>query len=416
MKLIQRIAVSALCVLFSCPCLFAEEKEYSLDDYTGMKYIAEKKVDVTNGHIQIKLWGDKGCFGLYSVTRKNGRAALLSSYDFFSSSYFSLRVGRKEYMLRNAGAITCESRRTEQGAQLCFIIPKKAYFLVDFRFPSDSSLENGKDMLRVNLYTINLADTPQSFTVKGIFDTILGEKAGCHFSTATMQKLNTQKRLLSMESEKWIRSANKKASIRFLLDGAAITKPEAVTLGTVDELARTWVPEVYDGKAFNSTRAYNNSAVAVNWSTAYLGSMETDVKTFYISVAEDIEVPHTEAEQAVTEQAGTEQVKTEQAKTVQPKNEQAGAEQKKTEQAKIELVPANPKKVPAADDTPEEAEVELSAAAQAVTEEQLDPEYIQNLIDYISSLENGESINKEELESLNKELDAIFEKLRAVKR
>ena len=57
---------------------------------------------------------------------------------------------------------------------------------------------------------------------------------------------------------------------------------------------------------------------------------------------------------------------------------------------------------------------QLSEAAQAVTEEQLDYEYIQNLIDYIESLQDEESIDREELTSLNEELDAIFEKLRSM--
>ena len=64
----------------------------------------------------------------------------------------------------------------------------------------------------------------------------------------------------------------------------------------------------------------------------------------------------------------------------------------------------------------EPEEVELSPAAQAVTEEQLDPEYIQNLIDYIESIKSEEDIETEELISLNEELDAIFERLRSIEK
>ncbi len=44
-----------------------------------------------------------------------------------------------------------------------------------------------------------------------------------------------------------------------------------------------------------------------------------------------------------------------------------------------------------------------------VTEEQLDPEYIQNLLDHIASLSND--VDKEELARLNSELDSILAKL-----
>ena len=50
-----------------------------------------------------------------------------------------------------------------------------------------------------------------------------------------------------------------------------------------------------------------------------------------------------------------------------------------------------------------------------ITEEQLDTKYIHNLINYIKSLENdSELIDQEELNRLNKELDAILEKIRSM--
>ena len=43
---------------------------------------------------------------------------------------------------------------------------------------------------------------------------------------------------------------------------------------------------------------------------------------------------------------------------------------------------------------------------------QLDPEYIQQLIDKIDSLQSSKDVNKKEIMRLNAELDAILEKLR----
>ena len=52
--------------------------------------------------------------------------------------------------------------------------------------------------------------------------------------------------------------------------------------------------------------------------------------------------------------------------------------------------------------------------SDAVTEEQLDPEYIQNLIDHIAQLKNEEGqIDEKELARLNSELDSILTKLRS---
>ena len=43
---------------------------------------------------------------------------------------------------------------------------------------------------------------------------------------------------------------------------------------------------------------------------------------------------------------------------------------------------------------------------------QLDPEYIQQLIDKIDALQSSKEVNKTEIMRLNAELDAILEKLR----
>ena len=52
--------------------------------------------------------------------------------------------------------------------------------------------------------------------------------------------------------------------------------------------------------------------------------------------------------------------------------------------------------------------------SDTVTEEQLDPEYIQNLIDHIAQLKNEEGqIDEKELARLNSELDSILTKLRS---
>ena len=49
----------------------------------------------------------------------------------------------------------------------------------------------------------------------------------------------------------------------------------------------SWLPSAQETRSFSSVLAYNNSALGVNWKTAYLDPLKTDVITFYISVAAD---------------------------------------------------------------------------------------------------------------------------------
>ncbi len=359
-----------------------------VDPYTGWTYTTEKRIDYTHGHILITLRGDQGSFGLYALSDNGRKTPLLNSYDFFGTSAFSLRIGRKEYKLNYEGGIESEARRTDSGVQMVYKIPGKAYFLVDFSFPEDGSDTALSDSIRVSLYTVNLGDSPQTFTVKGIFDTILGESSGKHFSTALVPVQNRQKQFHGMQNDRWIQSENGTAAIQFLFSGADISEPESVTLGAYDSLSQYWVPDVHEAKSYNTVLVYNNSGIAVNWKTAYLMSSQMDVKTFYITVAEGVN-------------------------PVYVGNKPAGDELIASLESGKNLFPDCPQQASDSADRKNEA-VELSPAAQAITEEQLDPEYVQNLIDYIESIKSEEDIDQEEFNSLNAELDAIFEKMRSM--
>ena len=368
---------------------YEEESEYQkVDEYTGWNYEPEKNAEAENFNVKVRLDGGRGTFALYAVGSKHKAVSLLSSVHSNSESYFMLKVGRRQYVLNYANGVLCEARKTASGVQMVYTVPEKAYFAVDFSFPDPQVDELLQNVVRVTMYTVNIGETPQAFSVKGIFDTVLGENSGNHFSTAKTEKLNRQRQFTVMKDDKWIRSAGRNAAIQFMLYGDGISVPEYVSVTSKNALAKYWVPEVVESKGFTTPSSYNNSGIGINWATAYLQPGEVDVKTFYISVAEGL-VP------------------------VYAGKEPAG----------LELLSALEKKNPLFEALPEggkdiaEYKVrELSPAAQSVTQEQLDPEYIQNLIDYIESIKSEEDIDYEELSSLNKELDAIFERLRSMEK
>ncbi len=365
----------------------AEEQTTGVDPYTGFPYTVDGKVEYSKGHVKAKLFGEQGTFGLYAVRDDGKEIPLLSSYDFFSTSRFLLRIGRKEYVLNYSGGALSEARVTPVGVQMAYTIPGKAFFLVDFTFSDVQEDVKLQDAVKVTLYTENLGANPQTFTAKGIFDTVLGESYSHHFTTAAVEKLSNQKKFHSMKQDRWIRSANNKAAIEFILDGADVTAQECVSVGPLDVLSQYWEPEIHEERGYSTVRSYNNSGMAVNWKTAYLLPGQKDTQIFYITVAEGVAPVY-----AGRIPAGDELISSlEAGKKVFPSDAPAAAPVPDVE------LPAEP--------------VQLSPAAQAITEEQLDPEYIQNLIDYIDSLQSADDIDRDELKSLNEELDAIFEKL-----
>lgn len=381
------------------------------DPYTGWTYTAVDRAEYKKGHVKAVLSGSQGSFGLYAVRDDGKETALLSSYDFFKSTAFLLRVGRKEYLLNGSGGVKSEARQTEAGVQMAYTIPGKAFFLLDFTFPEEGTAGGLEDTIKIRMYTENLGTNPQTFTSKAIFDTILGESSSRHFSTYAIDELNTQKQFHSMKQDRWVCSANKSAAIEFLFCGADITEPDFLTLGPIGKLYDYWEPEAHEGKGFSTVLSYNNSGVAINWRTVYLLPGQQDVKTFYIATAEGVEPVY-----AGRLPSGDELIEAVEAgRSPFPGEAAAGpASPDETQGTAVpeagQTTPEDKQPAPA----PAKEEQPLSEAAKAVTEDQLDYEYIQNLIDYIESLEEAGSIDREELQSLNEELDAIFERLRSM--
>ena len=439
------------------PDVTAANPEFSFnntDPYTGWAYTVVDTAVYRKGHLKAVMSGSQGSFGLYAVRDDGKEIPLLSSYDFFNSTAFMLRVGRKEYLLNYSGGISSEARQTEAGIQMSYTIPGKATFLLDFTFPEDGITGGLEDTIKVTMYTVNLGQNPQTFTSKAIFDTILGESSSKHFLTFAVPELNTQRKFHTMKSDRWVCSASNAAAIEFVFYGADITEPECVTLGPIGKLSDYWEPDAHEGKGFSTALSYNNSGIAANWKTSYLLPEQVDVKTFYIATAEGVEpvyagrmpagdelvesieagegpfpgdkgskpvkaketVPVAESEATDTTAASGATPAQVPVQASEPARSHDGSSSRqdvfgKAEPSTSEAVP-EPQPVPAAQTGADKAP--LSDAAKAVTEDQLDYEYIQNLIDYIESLQDAEAIDREELTSLNEELDAIFERLRSM--
>jgi flagellar motor protein MotB len=432
----------------------AAEKEAAKkkkDDYTGWVYEPQKNFTLTNGDIKIDMRGSTGSFNMYAIPEIGNPIPLLATYDEFCSTFFSVMIGRKEYRLNREAGVKSEARKTQYGAQLAYTIPSKAEFVVDFSFMPSIATSTRVDMVRVTVYVINLGKSTQSFTVKGVFDTTLGENTLAHFSTAAHSRVNSEIQYGDMSVEKWIRSSNEKAAVQFLLYGKGITSPKAVTLANRDVLASsTWLPVVHEARSFSSMLSYNNSAMAVNWKTAYLDPLKTDVITFYVSVATDgndpagkeflaalaagktalpSNLPNTVATTNVAPQpqvvpqeatestyyegmppiSGESTVSNSKASVLDTESPAETGSQSSYQQY-VTPVTA-PAARPAATTTAQPA----ATVKNEITDAQLDPEYIQNLLDRIAKLESDPAlVDKAEVKQLNDELDAILAKLRSV--
>lgn len=407
----KTVFAAALLMLVSSFCGFAEKKDTGVNK---MLYLS-KVIDIKNDDIRLIVDEGSGSFGLYAIPEQGNEIPLLSTFDSFSSSFFSLKIGNKVYKLVHGSGVKVEATRTNTGAQLAYLIKGKAQVVVDFTFMPSIASSTRDDMIKVTVYTINLGKNMQIFDLKGTFDTILGENTQSHFSTAANSFINTETQFLSMADDLWIRSANKDAAIQFLFQGRGITIPKAVSLGNKESMLNSsWIPQIQNQKSFTSVMSYNNSALVINWPSMYIDALNTETCTFYISVATDGNIPAGKKFLTALAIGKTAIPNSEvQLESINPKkapvpeatelSEKEIEESKKPSETIVTETPVDQKKK-----EKEEIKQEI-----VVSKEQLDPVYIQNLLDHISALENEEgAVDSAEIKRLNAELDAIFDELR----
>lgn len=360
-------------------------KNERTDKYLGIVYLPETNYDLKAGQVQISLRGGTGSFNVYARKEKGFAQPVLSTADDSSTSYFSVLVNENEYRLNHdAGAIP-EVRKLEESCQLAYTLEKKVQVVLDFK-PFSSTLAESEeepvnaDMVRIMVYVSSLSSKKQTVAVKALFDTILGENTDYHFYTGSGLKVAGGKQfsLEDMEREKWIISTNGKNSVQFLLKGRTISDIEAVSIANRDDLSRSrWIPFVAEAKGFNGVLAYNNSALAVSWPQFVLEPEKTEMLTMYMVLGTDGEEPQGEA---FLNAAPVE---------IEPVQE---------EDSKTGFVVKNPS---------------VEFIVPPITDEQLDPAYIQALIDRINNLQSDPNlVDRTEVRRLNAELDAILEKIR----
>lgn len=356
-----------------------------------------KTIENTVGNIKVLVKGTVGSFQLYSLDRDGTAFPVLAGHDEFTSSFFSLRVGKKEYRLTDNIGIVIGARKDDTGAQLVYVVPDVARVHIKFECLKSCASQN-QDVLKITSSVKNISKRAADFALKNVLDTILGEQSISHFSTAENVVVNTEMQFRRFDKAKWIISENKKTAMQILLYGADITPMEVVSLSNKDLLLlQNWIPSIIQSRTFDSVLSYNNSAVAINWEPEHLEQGQETSFTYYIAFASNGTKP---AGETFIKNFGEMQLNSTDEQDAQadvPKETEDSESKNASGAAEISQ--------------PDKTNVEFNPAM--IPPEKINYEYVRKLLERIDALENdAEKVNREEILNLNAELDAIMEILR----
>lgn len=336
--------------------------------------LSADNIERHQGNFVLKLIEDSGAFSLGYQPESGSYKDFFSSYDAYASTYLEVKIGSSIYRLNRNSSVQFSMYEEAKNIGFSYYTGKDVDIQLNFSFcPGFDGVTQGA--VKVEITVFNNSAVQQQVSLKGVFDTILGENSGIHFLTSRRPFVDTEISFNSMDLDKWIRSSDGNVSVQFLLNGTGITVPQTVVVANKDMLDNAaWEPVVKPGRSFNSVFSYNNSAVCILWAPVSLTPMTKSTISFYLSYAANGQVPPD------TRFLGAEE-------TISSLNENN------------EIVYQD--------------ENGVTYTVGALTAAQLDPKYIEDLLNRIRRLEDDpEHIDRIEILRLNAELDAILEKIR----
>ena len=248
-----------------------------------------KDFDGVFGIYRMELHEKSGTFTLSMLDSEGERfKPIFNPWDNSSGTLLYLKCGSRVYPLSKLGGVPVIQNMSETSATITYNIKNVAEVNFIFSFCSSETgmFSETADLVVVDVLVKNISKKTQLYSLRGVFDTFLGENTVSHFSTKALNSLNSEVLFNSMYTDKWIKSSDGKNSIKFLLDGDTITRPSSVVVANRDILkVDTWNSRVVTGRGFNSLFSYNNSAIGITWGTYKIAPSKLFGVRFYISGA-----------------------------------------------------------------------------------------------------------------------------------
>lgn len=416
-----------------------------------------KNIDVRVGKVRYRLRGAGGNCQMSVYNSGDVPVSLFAVTDEFSTSFYDLKIGKRIYRLNETVGVVTGCRKNERGGQMVYILPNKVRLFVKYeKVDVPESIES--EVIKVTAVVMNKGKKTDSFALKTVLDTVLGEKTGPHFSTSQEKEINTERQFRELKDVKWVMSGDSKVSLQFILSGADVTEPEVVTACNKDfAMLSNWVPVINSERNFDSVISYNNSALSFVWHDVMLAPGEQHAFSYYMVISTDskpaqgeafvewyekklenapeekkysvkeFEDLYNQAFEKYTEGEYEEAYKIIMKLWENPENRnersrelkeaiEAELGKDKTEEPAVQDEPYDYEEdLPPDTDNEENPEEtpEVKFDLNSITAEKLNPSYVQGLLERINSLESGaENLDRAEILRLHAELDAIMEKLR----
>ncbi len=352
---------------------------------------AFENFSVSRGIVKLQSVMENGSVLLFignDDRKKDSWRPVVEDRDLGESNYVSLFIDGIEYRLNKSGKVACSFEFGSDFVTVTYKVRKIAEVKANYVISARNAVGDA-DCVLVSYSILNRDKKRHDFSLKAVYNTILGESRAAHFRTPSHAVVASELVVLPLRSDNWVITSDGALALCFSLYGDEITPPGSVAMANKNVVENSRPESVFiDGRSFTSVLAYNNSSLALFWEKFPLQPESEILYSYRINFSKldfqndaDLLKPYEPGMEIISEP---------------------------------EIVPQEA--VPLPPPTPEidDGRIGFETERNYLDPEKINTQYVQALIDQINSLEqNNPAVNREKIQALQTEINEVLEILRS---
>lgn len=240
---------------------------------------ADNIIELDSGHLKLKVFERTGSFCLYylSTNGKNNYVPLYSDVAYAHTNKFSVNLDGKIYRLERHLGKPLKIEKINNECVITFKIKEALYIEQHLSFIPDEYGNTQGPLLKIETRIENTQSREANVALRAIFDTSLGEhKKKAPLATDLRESIVAETSFNpKIDRDSVIISSNVEVACMFLFKHG-VDLPQEIYIANWERMQpRKWLPNVVEGRSFNSKYLHDDSACLFIWPTKKMAPTET---------------------------------------------------------------------------------------------------------------------------------------------
>lgn len=239
---------------------------------------ADNVIELDEGYLKLRAFERTGAFCLYqlSTNGKNNYVPLYDDVAYGQTNKFSVFLDGKIYRLERKLGRPLSIEKVNNTCLITFNIKDKLHIVQRLSFIPDEYGNTAGPLLKIETTIENTQSKDANVGLRAIFDTLLGEhNKKAPLATDLREAISTEISFNpKIDRDSVIISSNAESACMFFFKHG-VDSPEQVYIANWERLnTRKWLPNVVNGRSFNSKYLHDDSACLFIWPTKKLKPTE----------------------------------------------------------------------------------------------------------------------------------------------